>query len=240
MSLEDFKIVSELEGGLTSQIYKAVYNNEQYIIKKISTSLQIINVINEIQILNILDHDNISKLEYYFNDTSHHYLIFKNYGVDLIDYVKTPITESKVIKYFKQLVSALLHLAEHNIIHYDIKPENIIYDEKEDKMILIDFGLSVLGSKCTIKAGTENWMAPELKIKHIKIQYTNKIDVFSLAKVMYALIIGGVPIFRNNKVIIFNKYPISEQFKDILFKCLEHNPDTRIDIHQLNVLLEKI
>jgi cell division control protein 7 len=44
--------------------------------------------------------------------------------------------------YMKALFEALQHLHVNNVIHRDIKPGNFLYDVKENKFMLVDFGLA--------------------------------------------------------------------------------------------------
>ncbi|KAJ4289270.1 hypothetical protein N0V88_007020 [Collariella sp. IMI 366227] len=80
----------------------------------------------------------------------------------------------------RQMLLALQCIASHNIIHRDVKPENIlwVYDESGDyRFCLGDFGLSNDPSLARTAAGTEPFMAPE--VFHRQPQ-TKKVDIWSL------------------------------------------------------------
>lgn len=53
-----------------------------------------------------------------------------------------PFTEPEARKIFKQLVEAVAFCHEKQVVHMDIKLDNIMYDEETEKITLIDFGLS--------------------------------------------------------------------------------------------------
>lgn len=56
------------------------------------------------------------------------------------------LSEDVAMVYFNQLLSAILHCHKKNIMHRDLKAENIVFKEKERKTIkVIDFGLGLKG-----------------------------------------------------------------------------------------------
>ena len=98
----------------------------------------------------------------------------------------------------EQLLEAVYNLHSHNILHMDIKPENILV--KGDRILLCDFGLSNPGGH--FKTGTyvvSRWYrAPELYFsKQTRMYYTSAMDAWSVGCVLYE-IKHGHPL--NNKM----------------------------------------
>ena len=71
--------------------------------------------------------------------------------------------EKTVAKYIQQLLKAINHCHAQDIIHRDVKPENIMVTEN-DEIKLIDFGLSIIQETQYLKDvhGTPLYMAPEV------------------------------------------------------------------------------
>jgi len=102
------------------------------------------------------------------------------------------LTEQKVIVYVKQMVRALNFMHSRQIVHLDIKPQNIMLKNREsDTIKLIDFGLAKKMKDGRTKvgfAGTIGFMAPEVLNCTTATPAT---DFFSVGVVMFMLLSGG-------------------------------------------------
>jgi calcium-dependent protein kinase len=126
----------------------------------------------EIEILSVLDHPNIIRLFESFQDVKCIYLVLELCnGGELFDRVVEAgyFTESVAAHCVRQMFLAINYLHQNLIIHRDLKPENWLVSTKEsmDKTSLkmIDFGISKRckpGACATSKAGTPNYVAPEV------------------------------------------------------------------------------
>ena len=155
------------------------------------------------------------------------------------------------VKIVRSLANALKVLYENNVIHRDIKPNNIFIKKKDNNNIksfednciikLGDFGSSVKKEENdSIQVGTVLYLAPEI-IKNIK--YDEKIDLWSLGITLYHLYFGHSPygsdynldliedvIYSNNFIYKFSGIPTL----DILFKkLLEIEPKDRMSHEEL-------
>ena len=76
---------------------------------------------------------------------------------------KRPLLVDQAIDLGRFLLKAAQFLSQHNLVHGDIKPENIIVLERDGKMVfkLIDFGSIVESFTIDTKAGTPSYLAPE-------------------------------------------------------------------------------
>ena len=149
----------------------------------------------EIRIMRKLKHNRVCRL-YEVMDTSRHiYLIMELVeGLSLNDKIKTRpekrFTENEAAYIFKQLCEATDYMHSKNVIHRDIKMENIMLDQA-NKIKIIDFGFSVnqgVGKKLKTMCGTPTYMSPEI-IKH---DYDGRAsDVWALGVVLFFMLNGS-------------------------------------------------
>ena len=123
------------------------------------------------------------------------------------------------------MIKALAFLKKNHMAHRDIKPQNIICDEVDEKIEyrLIDFGVSKGEIENTVDfhtiIGTFSYMAPELKTSHVEgeqqIQLDfYKADAFSLGLVILTM---GVPEFKPPNANQYN----TKKFKESLNQSMQ-------------------
>ena len=173
---------------------------------------------NEKNILNELDHPNIIKLYEVHETTQYHYLVMElcNGGglSECLEFYKKkykkPFPEEVVQYLMKQIVSAINYLHKKNILHRDIKLDNILvnFDSEEDrknknmlkaKVKIIDFGFarhlnptelaySTLGSPINMDPGILRKLN---KMENSRdYGYDQKADIWSLGTICYEMLIG--------------------------------------------------
>ncbi|MEH1939388.1 MAG: serine/threonine-protein kinase [Nostoc sp.] len=120
------------------------------------------------------NHDQIPRLLAYFEDNQEFFLVqefIEGHTLKAELFPNQPWTEEKVIQLLQQVLGILQFIHSHNVIHRDIKPDNIIRRQQDGKLVLIDFGavkqvqtqlLTVLGhTGATIIIGTPGYMSTE-------------------------------------------------------------------------------
>jgi predicted unusual protein kinase regulating ubiquinone biosynthesis (AarF/ABC1/UbiB family) len=75
-------------------------------------------------------------------------------GTELVKYLKKSFTIKKLMRAFCFLCKQIEVLIDNHIIHHDLHFGNIMYDSKNNKLIVIDFGLSIISSKCIFECET--------------------------------------------------------------------------------------
>ena len=167
---------------------------------------------NEINVLSKVDHPNIIRLYEVFEDERYISIIMELcQGGDLFKKINElaekdqSFSEKEAVKIFKQLMSAVSYCHSQGICHRDLKPDNIIFLNKEpDSPIkVIDFGLSKIfgelkpimkGNKVeknimSLRVGTAYYMSPEV----LQGNYDNKCDIWACGVILYIMLCGYPP-----------------------------------------------
>jgi len=161
--------------------------------------------LDEIKIMTKLRNKNvISIYGYYVNKNEEQIIIMEKGKMDLRDFQlkllkRCVLSETFLCYVAYQILEGLKYLHTSNIIHYDIKPNNIVIDDFLNIKI-IDFSTSLDISEIKdpyfkLKyRGTTFYMAPEvIKKEKINVKDFHKIDLFSLGVTLYRLAFGIYP-----------------------------------------------
>ena len=205
---------------------------------------------NEINILKKLDHPNIVKIYEFYNTKKNYFLIteYYKYG-ELYNYLKFSYNETQIAVLFYQVFSGLCYLHENNILHRDLKLENIMISDIEKDINtgidyfwikIIDFGTAKIFKKSKNEkavVGSSYYIAPEV----LKQKYNEKCDTWSIGVIMYMIIVGKAPfdgendeeILENIKTGIYdykNKKLLStsKECQDLISKLLEVDTKKRL------------
>lgn len=205
-----YKIISELGKGGMSDVYEArdvIFRREVALkIIKFENAKRIDNLIrfqNEARFSAAFNHKNIVKIYDYGEYNNLPYIVtefVKGQTLrDVLDYKRTfSLNESCSI--MLQLCDALIEVHSKNIIHRDIKPQNIYY-ANDGEIKLGDFGISILlGSGMNVNEnkkimGTAQYLAPEL-VYGEKPSFQS--DIYAMGITFYELLTGRVPFDGKN------------------------------------------
>lgn len=147
-----------------------------------------------------MNHPHIVKVVDVFeeNDTVYYVMQYLS-GGSLTDYVKQhgALDEAIAIKYIQQIGSALEYMHQRHICHYDVKPSNILLDDKGGA-ILIDFGISKGYTEeghqtSSTPVGISTGYAPLEQYQQNLQDFSPATDVYGLAATLYFLVTGKVP-----------------------------------------------
>jgi len=199
----DYNLKTAIGSGSFSNVYLAedYEDSKKYAIKSIpkklllsKTNLQAL--CNEIEILRLIDHPGIVKLHKVYEGKSHIYLVldYVSGGNMLQRLLKNgPLTEVKAVKFAVKLLGILDYLKIMNIVHRDLKLENILLNSEssETDFKLTDFGLACFVDKeLTQNCGSPGYVAPEILRK---MPYGTKVDIFSAGVILYMVLSGRAP-----------------------------------------------
>ncbi|KAM3718056.1 Serine/threonine-protein kinase [Dirofilaria immitis] len=193
----------------------------------------------EVKIMKQLDHPNIVKLYQVMETENTLYLVMEYAsGGEVFDYLVAHgrMKEKEARAKFRQIVSAVQYLHQKNIIHRDLKAENLLLDS-DMNIKIADFGFSnqfVIGNKLDTFCGSPPYAAPELF--QGKKYDGPEVDVWSLGVILYTLVSGSLPFDGQNlkelrERVLRGKYRIpfymSTDCENLLKKFLVLNPARR-------------
>ncbi|NWX94217.1 MARK4 kinase, partial [Nothoprocta pentlandii] len=207
------------------------------------TSLQ--KLFREVRIMKGLNHPNIVKLFEVIETEKTLYLVMEYASAgEVFDYLVSHgrMKEKEARAKFRQIVSAVHYCHQKNIVHRDLKAENLLLDA-DANIKIADFGFSnefTLGSKLDTFCGSPPYAAPELF--QGKKYDGPEVDIWSLGVILYTLVSGSLPFDGHNlkelrERVLRGKYRIpfymSTDCENILRRFLVLNPAKRCTLEQI-------
>ena len=191
---------------------------------------------NELDILKKLSHPNIVRIYEFYESENDYYLIneFCN-GGELYNYInKTKLNEQQLSIIFYQVFSGLCYLHENDVLHRDMKPENILISKKEIDLLtneeyfwiqIIDFDCAKIfeqNKKDNIIVGSIYYLAPEV----LNREYNEKCDTWSVGVILYMFLVGKPPFNGLNNDEIINSIKTKE-YDENNEKLIQASPEVR-------------
>ncbi|KAH3666516.1 hypothetical protein OGAPHI_003512 [Ogataea philodendri] len=236
-----FQVIEKAGQGASGSVYLArslKMRNRQVAIKQIDLNKQGRKelIVNEILVMKDSHHENIVNfIEAYLNGSADLWVIMEYMeGGCLTDVIDNnpDITEEQISSICYETTKGLQFLHKKNLIHRDIKSDNVLLDAQGNVKIT-DFGfcakLTSEKSKRATMVGTAYWMAPEVVRQK---EYNEKVDVWSLGIMAFEMVEGEPPYFNEEPLkalylIVSNGTPtlknpddLSSEFMDFLSVCL--------------------
>src|SRR5215813_11421009 len=194
----------------------------------------------EAEVLAQLEHPPIPTIYDYFIESGRYYLVMKWIGGgDLAEQMRSSggrVEERTVTKWAIQICEVLsfIHSQAPPIIYRDLKPANLMLDDKNGRVMLVDFGIARTvrpTEKGVTAIGTMGYAPPELFSGKVE----PRSDIYSLGATMFHMLTGSDP--QDNPLLIFDfsKNPrprqinpsITSEMEAILMKSVAHKPDDR-------------
>ena len=208
------------------------------------------NSINELNLMQEIDHPNIVKLVDLYVDAKHLNIVTELCeGNELFDEIlnNTSFSENQAAIYARQIASALMHLHSKKIVYGELNPHTIMFESMQNGAALKVVGCwkikrFIKDLHQLSKTGIAYYIAPE----SIDGTFSDKSDVWALGVIIYTMLIGRTP-FEGRSVeeimiaIKFNEPSytgrgwknISVEVMDLLNKLLVKEPSTRISADEI-------
>ncbi|KAJ3423904.1 ribosomal protein S6 KINASE [Anaeramoeba flamelloides] len=230
------KVLLVQEKG-TQNIYAMKVLKKNEIVKR----KQVKHVLTERALMIKLDCPFIVDFHYSFQNKEKLYFVMEYVsGGDIYHRLNVDrrFSEKRVLLYSAAMIIALQKIHEHGAIYRDMKPENLLIDNK-GYLKLIDFGLAKIfrskkKRKCKTRCGTPEYVAPEV-IKGEK--YGIEADYWSLGIVLFEMLHGMPPFYAESTYEIYEKVLndepkiasfLSSEVQDLLTQLLKKEPKERL------------
>ena len=246
---ERYEVLSKLGAGGMADVYKGrdlmlnryvaikvlkkEYREDESFVKKFRSEAQAAAGLMHPNIVNVYDVG---------EDRGLYYMVMELVeGITLKEYIqkKGRLSAREVVSIAIQMCTGIEAAHDHNIIHRDIKPQNIIIS-KEGKVKVTDFGIARAATSHTVSSnamGSVHYVSPE----QARGGFCDaKSDIYSAGITMYEMITGQVPFDGESTVSIAMKHlqeiikppstivpDIPKALEDIILKCTQKSPERR-------------
>ena len=248
--IKNSKNLEFLGEGSFGKVFKLEYKGKEYAIKnipkeKIYNNPEAYPVYMEEALKRELyalrkmsEFENSVKLYFYFvDDNNDHIIVLEFCDSDLEKLLneKGKFSSSEILSIMEGLNKPFKYMHNNNLIHRDIKPQNIMIkyvDSSKIKFIpkLADYGIAkeIEEGYTDTKLGTPKYRAPEIMERS---WYTDKADLYSIGVMMYQLYFNSDPFdlpIKYKKIKKKKEDCEDKILDDLLNKLLVFNPDKRI------------
>uniref|UniRef100_Q64702-2 Isoform 2 of Serine/threonine-protein kinase PLK4 n=1 Tax=Mus musculus TaxID=10090 RepID=Q64702-2 len=248
--IEDFKVGNLLGKGSFAGVYRAesIHTGLEVAIKMIDKKAMykagmVQRVQNEVKIHCQLKHPSVLELYNYFEDNNYVYLVLEMcHNGEMNRYLKNrmkPFSEREARHFMHQIITGMLYLHSHGILHRDLTLSNILLTRNMNIKIA-DFGLATQlnmpHEKHYTLCGTPNYISPEIATRSA---HGLESDIWSLGCMFYTLLIGRPPFDTDtvkntlNKVVLADyEMPafLSREAQDLIHQLLRRNPADRLSL----------
>ena len=212
---------------------------------------------SEVAIMKKLYHPNVLRLYEVLDDPANErlYMVFEYcpdgpvipiHGLDQT----TPLSEDVARDYFVQVLRGVDYLHASNIVHRDIKPDNVLLTDERRTCKIVDFGVSEMfgrpgDDKMRKTAGSPAFMSPAQCSIGSRFSHGISDDVWSLGATLYCMVVGHLPFRSENLYDMYQaiqrdepEYPesLSPELRELLMRMLDKSEETRATIPEIRTM----
>ncbi len=153
---------------------------------------------------------------------------------------KKPLPVEEAIQLGKFLLHACSYLLKYDLVHGDIKPENIIVVQRHGKRVfkLVDFGSIVEIFSIASRAGTPSYLAPE---RFTGEPISEQTEIFAIGVTMYEALTGKfpygeiepfqTPAFKTPKPVRHYNKAVPAWLESVVMRAIERDRDRRYEVY---------
>jgi hypothetical protein len=229
-----YRVVEPISSGAMGAVYRAVdmESGIEVALKQCTNPHHDQRFEAEARLLSALAHPRVVRIIDHFSAPTGQYLVMDLVrGIDLGVLLKQrgtpglPVDQS--IEYVRQTCEALSYVHDQQIVHRDVKPQNLILSE--NGVVLVDFGIARLLDEVeqqgTVGIGTPRFMAPEVFAGG---NVSARTDVFSVAATLWTLIAGRPPVYADPTKLSSVAADVPPELERTIAAGLEMIPERRV------------
>jgi serine/threonine protein kinase len=252
-----FRLDQEISSeGKNSKVYRAhdPQLDAELVVKKIDkTSMDANEYFRESSLLYGSAHPNVVPVLYACQDNDCIYLAMPLYAKGSLKALmaKRALTVREIIVFSTQLLSGLHHIHSKRLVHFDIKPDNILISDRGEAL-LSDFGLAK-PRDANGAAGQDRLYGKMVPPESFKTdQFDHRFDIYQFGLTLYRMCVGDAEYYSQYSSFVVNgaldrlrfkhavtnsqfpdtaanKYPehIPERLISVIRKCLQTDPSDR-------------
>jgi len=229
-----YRVEEPISAGATGAVYRAVDldTGDDVALKQSNHPNHDHRFEIEAGLLASLQHPRVVRIVDHFADETGQYLVMSLVrGIELGELLKQRgkpgLPVDHAIEYIRQACEALQYVHGQQIVHRDVKPQNMILGE--DGVVLVDFGIARVLDESelsgTVGVGTPRYMAPEVFAGGTVSART---DVFGIAATLWTLLAGRAPVYADSAKLSELVPGVSHELERTICAGLEMVPERRV------------
>jgi tRNA A-37 threonylcarbamoyl transferase component Bud32/putative methionine-R-sulfoxide reductase with GAF domain len=230
-----YEIEAPISKGAMGAVYRAhnAVSGERVAVKRLFDPRHAARFEIEARLLSSLAHPRVvSVIDHFQDDGGAYYLVMDLIeGPDLGGVLKMRgqpgLPAAEAIEYVRQAAEALQYVHDQQIVHRDVKPQNLIVSQQEG-IVLVDFGVArELGDteQGTVGIGTPRFMAPEVFAGGA---VSPRSDVFGLAATLWTLLYGKPPVYADDTPLAEVVADVTPELEETIRAGLAMIPERRV------------
>jgi Protein kinase domain/GAF domain len=229
-----YRVTEPISAGAMGAVYRAtdLETKTEVALKQCSDPHHDQRFEVEARLLSSLQHPRVVRIIDHFSTRNGQYLVMDLVrGIDLGVLLKQRgdpgLPLDQAVEYVRQTCEALQYVHDQQIVHRDVKPQNIILAEQG--IVLVDFGIARIldeeEQQGTVGIGTPRFMAPEVFAGG---QVSPRTDVFSVAATLWTLITGRPPVYADPTKLSSVNEDVTPELERTITAGLEMIPERRV------------
>src|SRR5436305_5617423 len=235
LTLNDrYRVVEPISAGAMGAVYRARddVTGDDVALKQSTNPHHDQRFEVEARLLASLQHPRVVRISDHFSASSGQYLVMElirgiELGVLLKQRGSPGLPVEQAIAYVREACEALQYVHDQQIVHRDVKPQNLILSE--NGVVLVDFGIARLldeaESQGTVGIGTPRFMAPEVFAGG---RVSPRTDVFGIAATLWTLITGRPPVYADPTKLSSVSPDVTPELERTIGAGLEMIPERRV------------